>query len=104
MIDLGPTTLTARLHAAAAAPNPSPGPSDGLDEVVEQSQQLANDSWEWLTGWPLQVAIIVAVGVLALALVRRTIKHVTERIASGATRVTGPGGGASTAATSSTAS
>ncbi|MFP3712881.1 mechanosensitive ion channel family protein [Puerhibacterium sp. TATVAM-FAB25] len=90
MIDLGPTTLTARLSAAAAAadPSPSPSPSDGLDQVVEQGQQIANDSWEWLTGWPLQVAIIVAVGVLALALVRRTIKHVTERIASGATRVT----------------
>jgi small conductance mechanosensitive channel len=88
VIDLGPSTLTARLLVAAVAPSPSPTPSDGLDEALDAGKKAASDSWEWLTGWPLQVAIIVAVGVLALALVRRTIKHVTERIASGATRVT----------------
>ncbi len=85
VIDLGPSTLTARLLAAAPSPSPS---DDGLDQVVDTGKQVASDSWEWLTGWPLQVAIILAVGVLVLALVRRTIKHVTERIASGATRVT----------------
>ena len=39
--------------------------------------------WEWFTGWPLHVLLIVVVGLIVLFVVRRAIHHVAERIAKG---------------------
>jgi len=40
-------------------------------------------NWEWFVTWPLHVLAIIAGGLLALALVRRLIHILTERIAVG---------------------
>ncbi len=62
-----------------AAATPSPSPSDLLDQSVQE----VNRFWEWFTGWPLQVLLILAIGLLVLFLIRRAIHHVAEHIAQG---------------------
>jgi small conductance mechanosensitive channel len=64
---------------AGSTPDPSPSVSDFPGAVVDQAITF----WDWFTGWPLQVLIILFLGLLALAVVRRTIAHVTDRIAQG---------------------
>jgi small conductance mechanosensitive channel len=41
------------------------------------------DAWQWFVTWPLKLLAILAGGMLAQAVVRRLIKMITERIASG---------------------
>ncbi len=80
-----------------AAATPSPSPSDLIDQGVQE----VNRFWEWFTGWPLHVLLILAIGLLVLFLVRRAIHHVAEHIAKGYHRsyteavstVTAPGAG-----------
>ncbi|PZR55191.1 mechanosensitive ion channel family protein [Xylanimonas oleitrophica] len=71
----------------ATASGPSPDPTDGVVKVVQETADAGVAFWDWFVGWPLQVLLILLVGVVVLALVRRTIRHVTERIAAGVTDV-----------------
>ncbi|QAY70464.1 mechanosensitive ion channel family protein [Xylanimonas protaetiae] len=80
MTDVALLTLTDPLRRLAAASTPDPSPSGG---IVGQTGEKLFDFWEWFTGWPLQVIIVLVVGVVALAVVRRVIAHVTDRIAKG---------------------
>ncbi|GAB2458978.1 mechanosensitive ion channel family protein [Xylanimonas ulmi] len=70
-----PTLASARL----AADTPSPTPTDVVDLTVDKAARF----WDWFTGWPLHVLLILVIGALVLVLVRRTIAHVSERIANG---------------------
>ncbi|ACZ30131.1 MscS Mechanosensitive ion channel [Xylanimonas cellulosilytica DSM 15894] len=77
MTDLASIPLTlARLGSTTPDPGSTP-------EIVRLGEEKASAFWEWFTGWPLQVLIVLAVGLIVLALVRRLIGHVTERIANG---------------------
>lgn len=71
------TDLSSQL--AASTPEPSPSVSDLPGAVV----WTASEFWNWFRGWPLQVIIILVAGLLALAIVRRVIAHLTDRIAKG---------------------
>lgn len=77
--DLASTPLTHALLHVPSATTPDPSPSG----IVEQTGDAVSTFWTWFTGWPLQVLTVLAVGLIALALVRRTIAHVTDRIAQG---------------------
>lgn len=82
------------LPTGLAAPSPNPSgtsTSDVVNDVGDAASQLAFDFWEWFTDWPLQIILILVIGSLVLYFLRRTIRHVTERIAAGATRATGSG-------------
>ncbi|WP_418277404.1 mechanosensitive ion channel family protein [Isoptericola jiangsuensis] len=72
---------------SASTPEPEPTQSEN---ILEQTSDLAgwagSEFWEWFSGWPLAVIIIVVVGIVLLVLVRRVINHVTERIATGSPR------------------
>ncbi|MCA5893331.1 mechanosensitive ion channel family protein [Isoptericola sp. NEAU-Y5] len=71
---------------AAPSPEPSSEPSQSptVGDVVDDAKEVAFDFWEWFTGWPLRVLLIVVIGAVVLVLLRRAIAHVTERIATGA--------------------
>ncbi|GCE76519.1 mechanosensitive ion channel family protein [Cellulomonas biazotea] len=70
------TPLAARV-AAAATPSPSP-------EILGPDDKTSPNAWlEWFLGLPLRILIIVAVGSLSLALLRRAIRGVTDHIADG---------------------
>ena len=92
-----PVTLALRTAApASVSPAPTPTPSSTSSETpVEETMKVAADAgnafWDWFTGWPLQILIILAIGGIVLVLLRRVIGHVTERIATGAgTKTTEP--------------
>ncbi|WP_166846508.1 mechanosensitive ion channel family protein [Isoptericola sp. BMS4] len=63
--------------------DPSPSPSTVPEELTEGAKDASTAFWDWFTGWPLHVLIILVVGIIVLALLRRVIGHVTERIALG---------------------
>ncbi len=76
-----------------ALPASAPGSwrTAGLDPSPESSPDVADMAadagfafWDWFTGWPLRVLIILVVGLVLLGLLRRAIAHITERIAAGA--------------------
>ncbi|WP_449385452.1 mechanosensitive ion channel family protein [Cellulomonas soli] len=67
-----------RADALAAVPTPSPT-SDALDAATEVAQK----SWAWLLDTPLRIGLIVVVGAISLAVLRRVIRKVTEHIADG---------------------
>lgn len=54
-------------------------PFDGFD-------WRSSDDWvQWFVGIPLRVLLIITIGTIALALVRKIVRRVTERIAEGVT-------------------
>jgi small conductance mechanosensitive channel len=72
---------------AAAAPEPTPTSTGSIgDDIADAGQDAWAGFWDWFTGWPLEVLIILVVGAVLLALLRRAIAHVTERIATGRTK------------------
>lgn len=60
----------------------TPTPSPSADFTDEFSKQ-ANVWLEWFLGTPLRIILIVVIGSVALAVVRRIIRNVTEHIADG---------------------
>ncbi|MGE9348383.1 mechanosensitive ion channel family protein [Isoptericola variabilis] len=93
-----PAISTLRTAApTAVTPDPTPSPSaTNTESAVEDTIKAAADAgesfWTWFTGWPLHILIILVVGLLILALLRRVIGHVTERIATGSGTTTAEGG------------
>ena len=92
-----PVNLALRTAApASVSPAPSPTPSStssesAVEETVKAATDAGNAFWDWFTGWPLHILVILAIGGIMLALLRRVIGHVTERIATGAgTKTTEP--------------
>lgn len=80
-----PVIFTLRTAAPAAVdPTPNPSESTLLDEGAKAAADGWAAFWEWFTGWPLQILVILAIGIVVLVLLRRVIAHVTERIATGA--------------------
>ena len=61
-----------------ASPTPTP-----LDDVTDKIADQANVWLEWFLGAPLRIILIIAIGSVALAVVRRIIGNVTEHIADG---------------------
>jgi len=61
-----------------ASPTPSPS-----DNVGDQIADTANVWLTWFLGTPLQVILIVMIGSILLAVLRRLINRVTEHIADG---------------------
>ncbi|MEU2202684.1 mechanosensitive ion channel family protein [Isoptericola sp. NPDC019482] len=87
-----PVISTLRTAApAAVTPEPTPGETSIIDEGAKAAADGWAAFWEWFTGWPLQVLIILAIGIVALVLLRRVIAHVTERIATGSGTTTTEG-------------
>ncbi|MFE5293354.1 mechanosensitive ion channel family protein [Isoptericola sp. NPDC056618] len=82
---------------AAVTPEPSPSPStttteSAVEDTIKAAADAGSSFWTWFTGWPLHILIILVVGLLILALLRRVIGHVTERIATGSGTTTTEGG------------
>lgn len=71
--------------AVRSAPAPDSSPSSTLPDLTsELAENSTNSTWvDWLVGTPLRIAIILVVGFAILALVRRAIRLVTERIVDG---------------------
>ncbi|MDF2847586.1 MAG: mechanosensitive ion channel family protein, partial [Oerskovia sp.] len=59
--------------------SPSPSPTDIGDHIAGQ----ANVWLEWFLGTPLRIILIVVIGSVLLAVIRRIIRRVTEHIADG---------------------
>ncbi|GHG44078.1 hypothetical protein GCM10011331_02190 [Flavimobilis marinus] len=68
-----------------ADPEPSPtSTTEGFLDVVEREPGEKNDSlMDWAVGAPLRILVILVVGTLLLALLRRAIRLVTGRLAEG---------------------
>ncbi|MCK9795735.1 mechanosensitive ion channel family protein [Isoptericola sp. 4D.3] len=85
-----PSLLAPRTAAwASVSPAPTPEPSSThtespVEDALEGAADAGTAFWDWFAGWPLHVLIILAIGLVLLALLRRVIGHVTERIATGA--------------------
>ncbi|MFE6969636.1 mechanosensitive ion channel family protein [Isoptericola sp. NPDC057653] len=80
-----PAILSLRTAApAAVSPSPDPSETSILDEGAKAAADAGSKFWEWFTGWPLQILVILVIGGIVLALLRRVIGHVTESIATGA--------------------
>ncbi|MEN5073049.1 mechanosensitive ion channel family protein [Isoptericola cucumis] len=62
---------------------PSPEPSHSPSTVPETVEAAGASFWEWFSGWPLHILLILVIGIVVLVLLRRVIGHVTERIATG---------------------
>ena len=60
--------------------SPTPSPSDNVGEVIADT---ANVWLEWFLGTPLRIILIVVIGSILLAVLRRLINRVTEHIADG---------------------
>ncbi|MFI2104905.1 mechanosensitive ion channel family protein [Isoptericola sp. NPDC019693] len=99
------TPVISMLRTAAptvVTPEPTPSPSttsteSSVEDTIKAAADAGSSFWEWFTDWPLHVLIILAIGGVVLALLRRVIAHVTERIATGAGTKTTEGPSASTA-------
>ncbi|WP_344248552.1 mechanosensitive ion channel family protein [Isoptericola hypogeus] len=65
-------------------PDPTSTSTNPAEEFIEGGKEAGATFWDWFTGWPLHVLIILVVGIVVLVLLRRVIGHVTERIALGA--------------------
>ena len=63
----------------SSLPSRVPAATDPGAEIADNANALV----DWLLGPGLRIAIIVVVGVVALLIVRRLIKVVTEHIADG---------------------
>jgi small conductance mechanosensitive channel len=65
------------------APTPSPTPTTGVDPgLVPDDITSASSWWDWLTGVPLRVLLIVVISGLVLAVLRGLIRRVTDRVAT----------------------
>lgn len=75
------------LAPGTAAPFPTDTTDPGLIPPVPENKAdpLAwlHSFWDWFTGLPMRVVIILAVGALVLALLRRFVSTVTDHIAKG---------------------
>jgi small-conductance mechanosensitive channel len=79
------TSSPATALRTSTAPAPSPSPSDDLlQQTGDALGEAGRSFWDWFTGWPLHVMLILVVGIILLVVLRRVISHVTERIATGA--------------------
>ncbi|MCL1870297.1 MAG: mechanosensitive ion channel family protein [Promicromonosporaceae bacterium] len=78
-LDLFPLTDRLLHLTTLAEVDPSPLPSSAADAALHGAAKF----WNWFVGWPLQVLLILAIGSVVLVVVRRTISHVTDRIARG---------------------
>ncbi|MFE5335594.1 mechanosensitive ion channel family protein [Isoptericola sp. NPDC056573] len=81
------TLRTAAPTAVTPAPTPSPSATNtesAVEDTIKAAADAGSSFWEWFTGWPLQILIILAIGIVVLVLLRRVIAHVAERIATGA--------------------
>ena len=59
-------------------------PAEVPEEVRNGFDPSNPDDWfEWFVGVPLRVLLIIGIGAIALALVRRVIRRITEHIAEG---------------------
>ncbi|GAA3813152.1 mechanosensitive ion channel family protein [Cellulomonas soli] len=72
------SSLVASVRLAEPSPSAS-ATSDPLGDVTE----AAAKSWDWLLGVPLRIFLIVVIGAISLAVLRRVIRKVTEHIADG---------------------
>lgn len=54
-----------------------------MSSFALQIFESAEEFWEWFGGAPLRIILVLVVGFTLLAVVRRLISHVTERIAEG---------------------
>jgi len=54
-----------------------------LVRLIELRNLFADFNWEWFLTWPLHLFGIIAGGLLSLAIIRRIISVLTERIATG---------------------
>lgn len=68
-------------RAAVAAPEPTPTPTE--PELVPEDLRSPSSWWDWFTGVPLKILVIVAVSSLVLALLQTVIRRVTDHIAEG---------------------
>lgn len=72
---------TPLLPTTTPEPSPSPtvpSPSDLVNQIIEPT---ANETWtDWLVGTPLRILLILVFGFILLAIVRRAVRMVTERI------------------------
>lgn len=78
----------APLHAAATPAPSGTGTDDPAFVPVVPDDRTdvaawAASFWDWFVGLPLRVVLIVAIGAIVLALLRRTITTVTNHIAKG---------------------
>jgi small-conductance mechanosensitive channel len=70
---------------SSTTPDPSPGSSESIvGKTGDAVEEVGRSFWEWFTGWPLHVIVILVVGITLLVVLRRVISHVSERIATGA--------------------
>ncbi|WP_278236962.1 mechanosensitive ion channel domain-containing protein [Isoptericola sp. AK164] len=68
-------------------PAPEPSTSEGvLENAGDVAADAGNTFWEWFTGWPLQILVILLFGIVVLVALRRVISHVAERIALGGSK------------------
>jgi len=56
---------------------------DWLFRLVNWRWLIENFNWEWFITWPLHLVAIVGGGLITLAIIRRIISALTERIATG---------------------
>ena len=71
----------ALLSGAQVRPTPTPTPTP--DPLVPPADLSPTAWWEWLTGVPLTILLIVVVSAVVLAALRGLIRRVTEHIAQG---------------------
>ena len=68
---------------AGVVGEPAPSPSGTTDPVAPPAELSPAAWWDWLTGVPLTILVIVVVSSLVLMLLRAAIRRVTEHVAEG---------------------
>ncbi|UJP41687.1 mechanosensitive ion channel family protein [Cellulomonas palmilytica] len=69
------------LAPAATAPDPTPTPT--TDELVPEDLSSPSSWWDWFTGIPLTILLIVGVSSVVLVLLQGLIRRITDHIAEG---------------------
>ncbi|WP_291794532.1 mechanosensitive ion channel family protein [Brevibacterium sp.] len=80
--------MSSQTSSPASTPmdDPTPTPTTSVEDVQRAVEQSASSGWDFITGTPLRVAVILVVAIVITFIIRRVIRKFAKSIAEGDSR------------------